>query len=984
MITETVLSRSIRLMFAGGLALGMQVATAQDTQVIQKVEVTGSRIPTLNTEGPSPVTVLSAKDIKIDGVRNVEDMLNNLPQVFASQGQAISNGASGTATVSLRGLGSDRTLVLVNGKRLPAGSVNSTAADLNEIPAGLIKRVDVLTGGAGAVYGAGAVAGVVNFILKDNFEGVEVQGNIAGFNHQQHSFVGPIVAAKGFDVPGNAKYDGQTKDLSVLMGGSFAEGRGNATLFATYKKTNAILEGQRDFTSCALSSDGDTYGCIGSGTQASGRVGTFTNSANGPRKYNSKTDSYNFGPTNYLQRPSTMYGFNALAHFDFNENVRLYNEFSFHNYSTVAQVAAGGIFFGLQATLHNDNPLLSDAWKTALGLTAPGSSGTFNIGKRNVEGGPRTDSIEDTSFREVLGVKGEIAGFTYDVFGQFGKVTHGEENAGYFSIKRIALAMDVIPDANGNAICANEEARAAGCVPYNLFKLGAVTPEMLKYLNINGTQQGYTSQSVIGANVGTDMGRWGVKSPWATSGVGMSFGVERRAEKLVYIADEAIAGGDMSGAGGAAPSLKNGYSVKEAFGEFNVPILSKKFMADSLDFSTSFRRSDYSAGYKANTYGFGLDWAPIKQVRIRGSYQKAVRAPTIQDLYNPQSIGNNGPAIDPCEGIGPYHAPGTPGAGPTATAAACANSGVTAAQYGNVEYNAANQHSSQTGGNPAALPETGKTKTIGLVLMPMKDLTFTVDAFKIDITDTISSVDPTVALTQCLATGNPTFCGLIKRDTRGSLWLSPNGPLGFVQAGTANIGSVGVKGIDLGANYRTKLAGMGSLDLTMNGTYMQKWYVENVPGLGTYDCVGYFGATCGTPTPEWRHKVRATWSTPWSLDVSATWRRMGKTAQEGFSHDAQLDARTRLPDGTVDPAGTVQVNPVEYKMGSRNYLDLNASYAITKKLTLSGGINNLFDKDPPIASTNATAAAGSANGNTYPQVYDSNGRFIYLNVTARF
>lgn len=968
MITETVLSRSIRLMFAGGLALGMQVATAQDAP-IQKVEVTGSRIPTLNTEGASPVTVLSAKDIKIDGARNVEDMLNNLPQVFASQGDAYSNGASGTANVSLRGLGADRTLVLVNGKRMPAGSVSDTAADLNQIPASLIQRIEVLTGGAGAIYGAGAVAGVVNFILKDNFQGVEVQANVNGYNHQQHSFVGQIAKDRGFDVPDDKTYDGKTRDFNILMGGSFADGRGNATLFASYKKTDGLLESERDFTACALASQGDgTFLCSGSGTQASGRVGGFTNGPNGEvRRYNAATDAYNFGPTNYLQRPSDVYGFNARAHFDVNENVRVYNEFNFHNYSTTAQVAAGGIFFGLRATLRNDNPLLSAAWKTALGLTAPGSSGTFNIGKRNVEGGPRTDDVEDTSYREVLGVKGEINGFTYDVFGQFGKVTHNETQSGYFSINRIGFAMDVIPDpVTGAAICANAAARLAGCVPYNLYQLGGVTPEMLNYLNIDGHQMGYTQQIIVGGNVGTDLGRWGVKSPWATSGVGISVGLERRSEKLVYIADEAISNGDMSGAGGASPSLTGGYSVKEMFGEVKVPVLSKLPFADTLDLSGSIRRSEYSAGYNTSTYGVGLEWAPIKQVRLRGSYQKAVRAPTIQDLYNPQSIGNSGPAQDDCEGPTPV-----------ASAAQCANSGVTAAQYGNIEKNSANQHSSQTGGNPETKPETGKTKTVGLVITPTKDLTFTIDAFKIDIEDTISSVDPTVALTQCLQTGNPVFCTLIKRDDRGSLWLSPNGPLGFVQAGTANIGSTGTSGIDLGANYRMKLAGMGSLDLKMDGTYLKKLYVENVPGLGSYDCAGYFGASCGTPSPEWRHKMRATWATPWNFDMSVTWRHFGSTKQEGLSGQHLLTGED--VDGI-----NAEVDPAEAKLGARNYMDLNASYNLTKKISISGGINNLFDKDPPVVSTNATPTAGPANGNGFPQVYDSNGRYIYLNLTARF
>lgn len=966
MITETVLSRSIRLMFAGSLALGMQVATAQEAAV-QKVEVTGSRIPTLNTEGASPVTVLSAKDIKIDGARNVEDMLNNLPQVFASQGDAYSNGATGTSNVNLRGLGSDRTLVLVNGKRMPAGSVSDTAADLNQIPASLIQRIEVLTGGAGAIYGAGAVAGVVNFILKDNFTGVEVQANISGYNHKQHSEVGQIVKDRGFEVPGNAKYDGKTRDFNILMGGSFADGRGNATLFASYKKTDAILESQRDFTACALASQAaGSFLCSGSGTQASGRVGGFTNGPNGQvRAYNAATDAYNFGPTNYLQRPSEQIGVNARAHFDINENVRVYNEFNMHNYETTAQVAAGGIFFGIQATLRENNPLLSPAWKTALGLTAPGSSGTFNIGKRNVEGGARTDYIEDTSYRDVLGVKGEIAGFSYDIFGQFAKVNHTEVQSGYFSINRIGFAMDVTPDANGVAQCTNAAARAAGCIPYNLYQLGGVTQAMLNYLNIDGHQMGYTQQIITGGNVGTDLGRWGVKSPWASSGVGVSVGLERRAEKLVYIADEAISNGDMSGSGGASPSLTGGYSVKELFGEVKVPLLSKMPFADTLDLSGSVRRSEYSAGYNATTSGFGVEWAPIKQVRVRGSFQKAVRAPTIQDLYNPQSIGNSGPGLDPCEG-----------AAPTATAAQCANSGVTAAQYGTIPFNSANQHSSQTGGNPDVLPETGKTKTLGVVITPTKDLTFTIDAFDISIEDTISSVDPTVALTQCLQTGNPVFCTLIKRDDRGSLWLSPNGPLGFVQAGTANIGSIGTKGFDLGANYRMKLAGMGSLDLTMNGTLLKEWTTENVPGLGTYDCTGYFGATCGTPSPKWRHKARATWATPWNFDMSVTWRHFGQTKQEGLSGQPLLTGEA--------PGVNADVNPAELKAGARNYMDLNMSYAVTKKISISGGVNNLLDKDPPILSTNATPTAGPANGNTFPQVYDANGRYIYLNVTARF
>jgi len=971
MIKETVLSRSIRVMFIGGVALGMQTAYAQEdaAQPLQKVEVTGSRIPTLNTEGASPVTTLTAKDIKADGVRNVEDMLNNLPQVFASQGAAISNGASGTATANLRNLGSDRTLVLVNGKRLPAGSVTDSAPDLNEIPAGLIKRVEVLTGGAGAVYGAGAVSGVINFILRDNFEGVEVQGNLSGHNHQQHSDIASVVSGRGFKVPGDVNFDGKTKDASILMGSNFDNNKGNATLFFSYKETDAVLEAARDFTSCALAGGSAGFSCSGSGTQASGRItnslGSFTNDGSGGvRKYSSATDAYNFGPLNYLQRPSQMYGFNAQAHYDINDKVRVYQEFGFHNYSTNAQIAPGGIFYGVRATIAGDNPMLTPAWRTALGLTnSPTSTTTVTIGKRNVEGGPRIDSINDTSYREVLGVKGEVNNWTYDVFGQYARVSHIESQTNYFSLSKIAKSFDVV-NVNGKATCRSVvDGSDPNCVPYNLFG-ATITPDMLNYLNASGITTGYTQQIIMGGNIGSDLGVYGIKSPWSSNGIGVSFGVERRAEKLVFRPDDTSLSGDLSGAGGASPPLTGGYSVKEVYAETRVPLLEKMPFAESLDLSGSFRRSDYSTDHTANTYGVGVDWAPIEKVRLRGSYQRAVRAPTIPNLYNPQSIGNGGPSADPCSGaIGSKTL--------TATAAQCANTGVTAAQYGHIENNTANQYSSLTGGNPNLAPEQGTTYTVGLVLTPIKNLTMTVDAFKIDIKNTISTVDPTIALTQCLTTGSPVFCQLVKRDAQGSLWLSPNGPLGYVVATNANIGAVSTSGVDLGAAYVMRAGSMGTINYNLNGTYMRTSSVENVPGLGKYDCTGYFGSTCGTPTPEWRHKARVTWSTPWKFDIAGTWRYVGSTKQEGLSSDALLHADT--PPATI-----------EDHLSARNYFDVNVQYAITKKISLSAGINNLFDKDPPIVSTNVTAAAGSANGNTYPQVYDSLGRYFYVNLTARF
>jgi outer membrane receptor protein involved in Fe transport len=964
---EKILSRSVRLVFAGGFVLGSQVVGAQQ---IQKVEVTGTRIPSINVEGPSPITVVSAKDIKVDGARNVEDILNNLPQVFADQGGAVSNGATGTSTVSLRGLGSDRTLVLVNGRRLPQGSVNSSAADLNEIPASLIKRVDVLTGGAGAVYGAGAVAGVVNFILKDNFEGVEFQLNTSGNNHSKESDIRSVVTGRGFPVPGSVGYDGKTQDASVLIGGNFNEGKGNATAFFSYKKIDPLLQRDRDFSACTLGSTDTSFNCSGSSTNATGRIKnnttgvSYTNAdSNGTaRRYSAGTDAYNFGPLNYFQRPSETYNFNAQAHYDVDSWIRIYNEFNYHNNSTDAQIAPGGVFYGQTATVGFDNPLLSSSWRTALGLVKPGDTTDITVGRRNIEGGGRVTSITDASFREVLGAKGDLGKWTYNVFGQVARVNHEESNNNYFSTVKVANALDVVVGANGQAVCRSViNGSDPNCVPYNIFRNGGVTPAQLNYLSTLGIITGYVEQVVVGATIGSDLGAYGIKLPTATNGIGVSFGAERRYEKKVYTPDNENQTGDLSGAGGVISPLSGSYSVKEVFGEIKVPLVEKRPFIESLEVSGSYRYSDYSTNKKTNTFGIGVDWSPVKELTFRGSYQQAVRAATINDLFTAQSVGLSGPNDDPCASSGP-------GVAPAATAAQCARSGVTAAQYGKIDNNSSNQYQNLGGGNPLVNPEKAKTYTYGFVVQPVKNLSITVDGFNIKVDDTIGSVDPTIALNQCLQTGNPTFCNLIHRDATGSLWLSNQG---YVVTALTNIGKLKTSGVDLAAAYSTKIGSWGALNFTMNGTYLSKLETEPVPGLGSYNCKGFFGATCGTPNPEWRHKFRTTWSTPWNVDVAGTWRHFASVKNDTLSDSPLLNSG--------GPA-----NAIEQKIDSRDYFDLYASWTVIKGISISGGVNNVFDKNPPIVSSNATTGVGTFNGNTYPQVYDTYGRKLFVNLTAKF
>ena len=246
---------------ATGIAISIMAAPlsfAQTTQPSEKIQVTGTRIPPKNIEGAAPITSVTAEEIAMDGFQNVENLLNNLPQVFADQGGNVSNGATGTATVNLRNLGANRTLVLVNGRRLPAGSTNSYAADLNQIPAPLIARVDVLTGGASGVYGSDAVAGVVNFIMNDNFQGVQFSTNNSFYNHTQGNSVASVVAKRAltnpaqFNVPGDVGSDGTSNGISMIMGSNFADGRGNATAYFGYVKTNAVLQAKRDYSACSL------------------------------------------------------------------------------------------------------------------------------------------------------------------------------------------------------------------------------------------------------------------------------------------------------------------------------------------------------------------------------------------------------------------------------------------------------------------------------------------------------------------------------------------------------------------------------------------------------------------------------------------------------------------------------------------------------------------------------------------------------------
>ena len=973
---------ALSLMAAQSVYAQQTAAPADAAQKAEKIEVTGTRIPPPNLEGASPVTVIDAQSIKVDGVRSVENLLNNLPQVVADQGGNVSNGATGTATVNLRNLGADRTLVLVNGRRLPPGSPRAFASDLNQIAAPLIKRVEVLTGGAGAVYGSDAVAGVINFIMNDKFEGAQFEVNQSFYNHQQNG--GPVadmIRARAlsnpgnFNVPDDKSSDGKIFDMSMLLGGNFGNGKGNATVFFNYKKENALLQSERDFSACSIGNSTSTvnntingvafgpgFRCGGSGTSFPGRFfvatpgqRTVANSAGNTRAYVAANDQYNFGPLNYFQRPSERYGFNASLNYDISENIKVYSEFSFHDDRTVAQIAPSGLF-GFDASgsnaIHFDNPLLSADWKRDLGFTSSSvatDTAEALIFRRNVEGGGRQDDIRHTSYRSVVGVKGDfMKHWNYDLFAQTGKVVYQETYKNDFSIARTALALDAVRDATGNIVC---RSGAPGCVPYNIWALGGVTPAAVAYLSTPGFQKGFTDQTVQGGTVSVDLGNYGWKMPSAKNGIGFAFGLERRTEELDLSTDSAFTTGDLAGQGGPTLSLGGGYTVKEIFAEVRLPLIEGAQFADYLSVNGSYRHSDYSTDQKTDSYGAGIEWAHIKEVRTRASYQRAARAANVIELFQAAQLGLFDMDEDPC------------GPAKTATAAQCARTGVTAAQYGSdILDSPAGQYNALFGGEKRLTPEKSDSNTVGIVFTPWKNFSASLDYFQIKVDKLIGSPPAGTTLNQCLLTGAAAFCNKITRDRLGTLWALPTAQIDAINK---NLGTSQTSGLDIGINYAHKIQGYGGMKYEFIGTYVREFKVE-IPGLGQYDCIGLHGGTCGAPQPEWRHKMRGTWETPWSVDFSFTWRHIGKVNQEGTSSNPIL---------ATDVAGA------DRTFSERNYFDLAGSWAITKKITLRGGVNNLLDKDPPLSGL---VGAGFGNGNTYPQVYDALGRRVFVNLTATF
>jgi len=1022
--------RAVRmaLVYGGAVAAGAagdaSLAQAQaapaaetpETAVLTEVVVTGSRIAAPNLDAISPVTAITSEEIKSAGLTRVEDLLNSLPQVVADQGSGLSMASTGVANINLRGLGVQRTLVLINGRRLmggdPAAGAPATtvlgyasAADVNQIPVALIERVDVLTGGAASTYGADAVAGVVNFIMNDHFEGVRIDANAGIYNHDNHEgWIDPLLAKRNFPVPTGANWDGANKDLTLIMGHNFADGAGNFEGYLGYRRSSPMTADHRDHAACVLDNGLDLssgtkfspYVCSGSSNSAPAVI--FNQPQNAALQINPdatlgpRYQRYNYAASHYLQRIDERYTAGFFGRLKFNEHVEAYTEFMFMDDDTRGNFAPAGAFLGSGFATSagglrdgnwyvncgpsfgsaTTNPYLSQAeWNSfcspgnTVAQVAPTAANGYLaqllLGRRNVEGGPREDEYYHTTWRGVFGAKGEITeGWTYDASFSFGKTRSSDYHNNDTSSAHMQTALLAVPGPNGTVVCQGGQ---VGCVPWNIFNPAIpVSQAALSYISVPGLIQGQSEEEVFTSFVSGDLTSKGVKLPTADDGLKVVFGTEYRRETDQLRPDEEFLSADLSGIGSPNYGFDGGYHVWEAFTEERLPLIRNMPFAKELDFETGYRYSAYTSGFDTNTYKLDLTWAPSSDIRFRGGFNRAVRVPNVAELYHPQVVELD-TGTDFCAT-----------ATATYSAAQCALTGL-------VHYpspaSPASQYNGLQGGNPKLKPEVGKTTEVGFVFTPtfLPGFSATVDYSDIKITDIITTYGPNLIQQVCFKSGNASspFCQLIHRDPTGTLWASPQG---YTIDAYLNEGGLENKSVDLGLAYRFDLGALGRLRSRLDGTYMLHLITySNV--AAPYDCAGRFGPSCSPVTPKWRHRFSVDWDTPFrGLSAGATWRFFGQ-------------ARNTLVDpGNQDYVGAAVIatngTSPDANIPTISYLDLRASYT-WEKVTIRVGVNNVLDKDPPTIDTaNTGGNTNYAESNTYPSLYDTAGRYLFLNATIDF
>jgi iron complex outermembrane receptor protein len=967
-----------------GVIGGSVALAAEPEEPLIEIVVTGSRLGSANASSPSPIVVLDNEELLHQGTTRTEDLLNSLPQV--NSGLTLgANGASvapltGTATADLRGIGAFRTLVLVNGKRTAPGDPINPSADLNTVPSVLVKRVEVLTGGASAIYGSDAVAGVVNFILDTDFTGLKLDaegGWYRGANNRGD--LQSIERASGVNPATGTVYDGGTEDVSIVFGKKIFDGSGHVTAFAGYRHVQEVQGSRRDFSGCTLIETASSYQCLLDGTTPAGQFvpngGTplTLDTANGHafRPLVAPADLFNPAPYQDLQRPDTRYNAGVFTSYKFSEAMNLYSEAMYTEDTTTVRYEPAGTtatssalnVFGIGC----NNPLLSASQVNDLCTSAglgPLDTAQVAIGRRNIEGGQRSDKFQHKSFRLVLGLKGDISEpWSYDASVVYGRVNARETLSNDISSSRLTNALDVV-SVGGVPTCRSvTDGSDPRCVPYNIYSVGGVTPAALNYITEGGMQSGFAKRTIVSGQLIGELEKYGIKSPLAGTGLSVAVGAEYRTESVRYNPDAAYSTGDLLTTGTAHPT-EGTFHVSEGFAELKVPLVEDRPFVKKLVLNGSDRYAHYSPQGNVNAYGTGLEWAPIDAIRLRGSLSRAVRAPNAYELFSSQVLGQSS-FSDPCAGP-------TPAASP----AQCALTGVKPGEYGNIA--AQSSVNVVTGGNRNLKPETANTYTMGFVLTPLSNILFSADYWRIKVKQYVGGVPGSFTLNTCLNTGNPFYCSLILRDATGSLSTGNGAAAGRIIGTRFNTGSYGNSGVDLEGRYILDLESLGTqagrVSFSFTGSAALDNPINVTPGVSTIDCDGYYGPNCSgvgptSPVPRWRHRLRTTWEGGSDVEISLNWRFIGQMNSEFTSPNPNLNNPNN-------------VFPVDSHIGVYNYFDMDGAFDLGGHVRVRLGVNNLTDRKPPVIGFSANPLL--VNGNMAAGIYDALGRFLFLGFTAKY
>lgn len=960
------------------------VTAAVNPALVGELLITGTRIRGPNSTSAAPITTVSAAELKFQGVLNLEEAINQLPQVRADTTQ-FTNGsdANGRAKINLRNLGDQRTLILLDGERvLPV-----QATDLNIIPAALVRRVDVLTGGASTTYGSDAVAGVVNFILDKRFDGVRLDASYSVYQHTNDDIAARALIA-GFPnvrTPSAHATDGVRKDVSLVAGRTFADGRGNVSLFGGYRVQHPVRWSDRDYSACRVipTEDNGAATCaINTLYTHYSRFQPLTGPAAGQAFYVSRDGSDAFVPASR----SAEYGANTRESFNFMRSDERRSAGLFANFTlSPAAELHGGVLYMKDVTnsqfypyinetgvrsggfqVNCDNPFLSVSQAASLCGSAAGTGLLVATDYTAIMSGPgslplRAEAINE-DYRISLGLRGVLAGgWRYDVTALTSKVFSSLSDSNQVDTDKLNNALNVVL-VSGKPVCAATlSGTDPGCVPANVFRAGGVDQTFYRYAYRDYVWYNDYAQTDVTANLSGDLGAYGVKSPWSDRGVAVAIGGEYRLDVLKQKISQAALAFE-----GLSPPLRGRQSVYEIYGEVQVPIASDRPLLEKLEIGAGVRYSRYSTSDDMlPTWKYELQYKPVGDLLIRASLNRAARAPNISELYTASAFGTVS-LSDPCAGPTP-----------TASLAACRFTGVSAAQYGKIP-TCPDQLCRTYGGNgnPNLQPEAARTVTVGLVYTPSRapGLTLSADYYRIAVSGYIGPVQASDVFANCLNTGDDYYCRFVHRAAGTGALYGEGGADGFIAVGAQNTSLLLNQGIDVQASYAVDLDSLGKVAVNLVGSRLIKAGGKGAPDDPLANCAGYFGApTCYAPQPRWRHDLRVTWRPPWrSAAVSLNWRYLGPT---------------RLAANSDDPAINDGATPYGYgpftRLEAYSYFDLGASVKLTSALTARLAINNLFDRTPPIVPSPFVDGTTN-NPNTYTGFYDPLGRNVQFAFTLDF